>query len=187
MTTADPPGAHAVPLLLYNGECAVCRAIAGWVARSSQRDPRGLRIAEQPIGDDPAALLALNPDLDIWDAYATVHVLMPDGSMKLGGGAVAEVLRDLPPTRWFSGIFALGIGGFRPAQGALDAGYAILSGIRPVLGCASCGSTNAVVRAAAHVVTWLRDPKGHAGHPKPMRHASAHRAARSDLRTSADQ
>jgi hypothetical protein len=53
---------------------------------------------ERPIGDDPEALLSLNPDLDIWGAYATIHLLMPDGSMKLGGEAVAEVLRNLPTT-----------------------------------------------------------------------------------------
>jgi hypothetical protein len=60
----------------------------------------------QPIGDDPDALLALHPDLDIWDAYETIHLLMPDGSMKLGGEAVAEVLRSLPNTKWFAGCFA---------------------------------------------------------------------------------
>ena len=34
----------------------------------------------------------MSPGLDIWDAYATIHLLMPDGSMRLGGEAVAEVL-----------------------------------------------------------------------------------------------
>ena len=58
----------------------------------------------------------LNPDLDIWDAYATIHVLMPDGSMKLGGEAVAEVLRDLRNTKWFAWIFAVSMFGFRPFQ-----------------------------------------------------------------------
>lgn len=42
------------------------------------------------------ALRSPNPDPDIWDAYATIHLLMPDGSMKLGGKAVAEVLRICP-------------------------------------------------------------------------------------------
>ncbi len=69
-------------------------------------------IVVQPIGDDPDALRSLNPDLDIWDAYETVHVLMPDGSMKLGGEAVAEVLRCLPNAKWFARCFAIGIFGF---------------------------------------------------------------------------
>jgi hypothetical protein len=47
----------------------------------------------------------LHPDLDIWDAYETIHVMMPDGSMKLGGEAVAEVLRNLPNTKWFAASF----------------------------------------------------------------------------------
>jgi hypothetical protein len=39
---------------------------------------------------------------------------MPDGAMKLGGEAIAEVLRRLPNTEWFAGIFALRLSGHRP-------------------------------------------------------------------------
>jgi hypothetical protein len=34
-------------------------------------------IIERPIGDDPEALRALNEDLDIWDTYETIYLLMP--------------------------------------------------------------------------------------------------------------
>jgi len=90
------------PVLLYDDQCGVCRHIASWV-RKMARDPSGSStITDRPIGNDPKALRELNADLDIWEAYATIHVLMPDGSMKLGGEAVAEVLRRLPETRWFT-------------------------------------------------------------------------------------
>jgi hypothetical protein len=114
------------------------------------------RLIEQPIGDDPVALRALNPQLDIWDAYATIHLLMPDGSMKRGGEAVAEVLRRLPNTRWFAGLFDVGVFGFRPFQLVLDGGYLALADIRPLLGCESCGSSNAFVRSTAATIKRLR-------------------------------
>ena len=84
------------PILLFDDECAVCRHIARWVQKLARTKSGETSIIERPIGNDPELLRSLNPDLDIWDAYATIHVLMPDGSMKLGGEAVAEVLRNLP-------------------------------------------------------------------------------------------
>lgn len=128
------------PILLFNDECSVCRHIARWVGRSAGNRSSDASIIERPIGDDPEALRALNPDLDIWEAYATVHVLMPDGSMKLGGEAVAEVLRRLPSTRWFAGLFSLRVLGSRPFQSILNFSYTVLSEIRPVFGCESCGT-----------------------------------------------
>jgi len=53
-------------------ECGVCRRIAGWVKKSARNNSGETSIIEEPIGDDPEVLRALNPDLDIWDAYATI-------------------------------------------------------------------------------------------------------------------
>jgi predicted DCC family thiol-disulfide oxidoreductase YuxK len=94
------------PVLLYNDECAVCRRIGGWVQKSAQSKSGKTSIIVRPIGDDPEALRLLNPELDIWDAYATIHVLMPNGTMRLGGEAVAEVLRNLHNTKWFAWSFS---------------------------------------------------------------------------------
>src|ERR1700678_1402188 len=104
------------PILLFNDECGVCRVIARWVQRSAGRKSGETSIIVRPIGDDPDALRSLHPDLDIWDAYETIHVLMPDGSMRLGGEAVAEVLLLLPNTKWFAPSFVISIFGFRPFQ-----------------------------------------------------------------------
>jgi|ERR1019366_4044743 predicted DCC family thiol-disulfide oxidoreductase YuxK len=84
------------PILLFNDECGVCRTIANWVKKQAQEGSGVTPIVVRPIGQDPEELRALNQGLNIWDAYATIHLLMPDGSMKLGGEAVAEVLRNLP-------------------------------------------------------------------------------------------
>ncbi len=154
------------PILLYNDECGVCRRIAGWVTRSANREVGGARIVVRPIGDDPDALRALDPELDIWEAYKTIHLLMPDGSKRRGGDAVAEVLRRLPNTRWFAWLFAIGIFGFRPFQLILDLGYTVLAAIRPLFGCESCGTPPIWLRP----FVWLK-------HVTKHRHATR-RAAR---------
>lgn len=147
------------PILLFNDECSVCRRIGNWVKRSAQSKRGEPALLERPIGDDPAELRALNPDLDIWDAYETIHLLMPDGSMKLGGEAVAEVFRLLPNTRWFAGCFAVSLFGFRPFQMGLNVAYTILSDVRPLFGCESCG-TPKWVKPIHAMRLWLGDRSG---------------------------
>ena len=149
------------PILLFNDECGVCRRIARWVRMSGETS-----IIERPIGDDPDALRSLNPDLDIWDAYATIHLLMPDGSMKLGGEAVADILRSLPETRWFTWSFAVSIFGFRPFQALLNLAYTILADVRPVFGCESCGTPSPWVRP----IRWVRKLFGGELNPTPTPH-----------------
>ena len=141
------PENNRKPVLLFDDECGVCRHIASWVRKLAKDKSGRSSILDRPIGNDPAELLTLNPGLDIWDAYATIHVVMPDGSMKLGGEAVAEVLRSLPETRWFTWIFALSIFGLRPFQAILNLAYTVLADVRPIFGCESCGSPVAWVKA----------------------------------------
>ncbi|MBT3068306.1 thiol-disulfide oxidoreductase DCC family protein [Rhodoferax sp. U11-2br] len=135
----------ARPILLYNDECGVCRRIANWVRNAAQGPGKDSPVDVRPIGEDPNALRALNPALNIWDAYDTVHLLMPDGSMLLGGQAVAEVLRRLPATRWFAWCFAISLFGWQPFQQVLDLAYTILADVRPIFGCESCGTPSAWV------------------------------------------
>jgi predicted DCC family thiol-disulfide oxidoreductase YuxK len=161
---------HNRPILLYNDECGVCRRVARWVDRSGRRSSGEARLEEQPIGADPEALRELHPDLDIWDAYATIHLLMPDGSMKLGGEAVAEVLRELPNTRWFAWSFSVGFFGFRPFQLLLNLAYAILSDVRPLLGCESCGTPSLWVRPIVGISKRLKTMFG----AKRKPHSSPH-------------
>jgi hypothetical protein len=83
---------QATPILLYDGDCGVCRRVAHWVETSARMTSGGTLIMLMPVGHDPEVLKRLNPGLDIWDAYATNYLIMPDASMKTGGEAVAEVL-----------------------------------------------------------------------------------------------
>jgi predicted DCC family thiol-disulfide oxidoreductase YuxK len=139
------------PILLFDNECGVCRRIGGWVKKSAQLKSGETSLVVRPIGDDPEALRALNPGLDIWEAYATIHVVMPDGSMKRGGEAVAEVLRKLPHTSWLARSFAISLFGLRPFQTLLNVGYFILADVRPLFGCESCGTPSLWVSS----VKWL--------------------------------
>jgi predicted DCC family thiol-disulfide oxidoreductase YuxK len=152
------------PILLFNDECAVCRRIGHWVQRSAQDRSGVASILVQPIGDDPDRLRSLNPDLDIWDAYETIHLLMPDGSMRLGGEAVAETLRNLPSAKWFAWSFAATVFGLRPFQALLNVAYAILADVRPMFGCESCGKSNGLKPVHA-MIGWANRLFGGALHP----------------------
>jgi predicted DCC family thiol-disulfide oxidoreductase YuxK len=155
------------PILLFNDECGVCRHIANWV-RISDQGPWGKpRLIIRPIGEDPQALKMLDPDLNIWDAYATIHLLMPDGTQRLGGEAVAEVFRNLPNTRWFAWIFNLGLFGFKPFQLLLDLAYLLLADVRPIFGCESCGTPKFWVRPFAATMKWISGLFGKSSIPIP--------------------
>ena len=164
----------ARPVLLFDDECGVCRHIAGWVRRSAQQSGGDSTVEVRPIGEDPEALRALNPALSIWDAYDTIHLLMPDGSMRLGGQAIAELLRRLPNTRWFAWLFAVSLFGWHPFQQALNLAYAILADVRPVFGCESCGQPSAWLRPLAWIVARLKLIHGPAaGHFTPRKAGTA--------------
>jgi predicted DCC family thiol-disulfide oxidoreductase YuxK len=155
------------PILLFNDECGVCRRIARWVHKSAKDNSGEPSIVLQPIGDDPETLQLLNPDLDIWDAYETIHLLMLDGSMKLGGEVVAEVLRRLPNTRWFAWTFAIRIFGFHPFQTILNVAYTILADLRPLFGCESCGTSSIWLRPIGWMTKRVKALFGERRHPSP--------------------
>lgn len=140
------------PVLLFNDQCSVCRVLSSWVKR---KDAEGKDlIDERPIGDDPDALAAIHPDLDIWTTYEKIHVVMPNGELKVGGAAIAEVLKRLDATAWFSGLFDVELFGKKPFLAMLDVAYQILDKARPALGCESCGG--GVVPWWAKPIEWGR-------------------------------
>lgn len=169
------------PILLFNDECGVCRRIGHWVQKSAQGESGEPTIIVRPIGDDPEALRALNPKLDIWDAYATIHLLMPDGSMKRGGEAVAEVLRSLRSTRWFAWSFAVSALGLRPFQILLNIAYAILADVRPLFGCESCGEPSAWLRPVRWTIKCIKAAFGASPHPRATPHFTSRSATGSSL------
>ena len=171
------------PILLFDGECGVCRRIASWVQKSERGKSGGTSIIERPIGEDPEALRSLNPDLDIWDAYATIHLLMPDGTMKLGGEAVAEVLRHLPGTQWFTWTFAFSVFGFHPFQAVVNLAYTILADIRPLFGCESCGTPSRWIRPIRWTIKRAEAAFAEGRQAKPTLHFSPLSATATARRT----
>jgi predicted DCC family thiol-disulfide oxidoreductase YuxK len=162
--TEDSIAESRKPILLFNDECGVCRRIARWVAKSARSKSGEVSIIERPIGDDPDALLRLSPDLDIWEAYATIHLLMPDGSMKRGGEAVAEVLRRLSNTRWLARSFSVSVFGVRPFQSLLNLAYTILADVRPLFGCESCGTPSFWLKPIGWIVRSAKTLVGKGAH-----------------------
>ena len=155
---------QATPILLFDDECAVCRHMASWV-RAIARDASGEATVDvRPIGEDPEALRRLDPRLDIWKAYAKSHLLMPDGSILIAGEAVAEVFRRSPGMAWCAWLFSVKVFRLRPFQSMLDLGYVILSDVRPIFGCKSCGAPALWARPFAWMVKKLDGAKPHVAH-----------------------
>jgi len=144
------------PILLYDGECQVCRTIAHWVEKAAISPSGAPGIVVRAIGQDPAAIRRLNPNLDIWEAYAAPHVLLADGSMKRAGYAVTEVFRCLPGTKWIADILAITVFGTHPFQAVVNAAYVVLADIRPLLGCSSCGRPSGWVRPLLWIVNQVK-------------------------------
>ena len=159
-----------VPILLYDDGCATCSRIARWVHRSASRSAGEPSILDRPVGNDPSELRRLNPGLNIWDAYAVSHVIMPDGSMKLGGEAVAEVLRRLPSTKWMAWFLDIRVVGIRPFQTALNLTYRVLDDARPLLGCESCGRPKPWVRPIERLIKWAKAMGGQVVKPNVALH-----------------
>ena len=165
MTTPTGVTPRPAPILLYDGGCETCTRIADWVRRSAGAKQGDPPIIVRPVGNDPDELRRLNPALDIWTAYEVVHVIMPNGSMKLGGEAVAEVLRCLPGTKLFASCFDISIFGIRPCQKILNLFYHILDDIRPILGCESCGLSKPWVRSIEWLKKWVNTLVGKGAKP----------------------
>lgn len=158
----------STPILLFDDECAVCRRMARWVRGVACNAIGERTIDVRPIGEDPEALRELDPTLDIWKVYARSHLLMPDGTILIAGEAVAEVLRRSPGMAWCAWLFSVRVFGMRPFQGLLDLGYVILSDVRPIFGCKSCGAPALWVRPFAWLVKTMKRLTG----TKPAVHRS---------------
>jgi len=163
----------STPILLFDDECAVCRRMAHWV-RSVARNGIGERTIDvRPIGEDPEALRKLDPTLDIWKVYARSHLLMPDGTILVAGEAVAEVLRRSPAMAWCAWLLSIRVFDMQPFQRLLDLGYVILSDVRPIFGCKSCGAPALCARPFVWLVKTLKrrtgsKPSAHRPHFTPL-------------------
>jgi len=83
--------------------------VKSWSQTSAHSTAGQTSLVERPIVDDRQALRVFHANPDI------------DGLMKLGGDAVANVLRNLPNAKWSAWTLAIDSGGFGPFKMASHA------------------------------------------------------------------
>ena len=89
-------------VLIYDGDCAMCRASALWLMRralsSGQLDVlpcrAGVRVQRFPQISEQACLTAM-------------QLVLPDGRVLAGADAVPELLRRVRGWGWLTSVFAL--------------------------------------------------------------------------------
>ena len=91
-----------VATLVYDGECAMCRASALWIMRRAM-DAGALEIL--PCRSAPRRLRF--PQITDEQCMTAMQLVLPDGRVLAGADAVPELLRRIPRWRWVAGVFAL--------------------------------------------------------------------------------
>ncbi|PYM26825.1 MAG: hypothetical protein DMD80_17025 [Candidatus Rokuibacteriota bacterium] len=100
-------GASPVATLIYDGECAVCRASALWIMRRAM-DGGALEIL--PCRSAPRR--ARFPHITDAQCMTAMQLVLPDGRVLAGADAMPELLRRIPRWRRVASLFALP--GMRP-------------------------------------------------------------------------
>ncbi|HEY7364084.1 MAG TPA: DUF393 domain-containing protein [Methylomirabilota bacterium] len=93
-------GAPAV--LIYDGDCAMCRSSALWLMRRALgRGAEQLEI----LPCRSAARRARFPAIDEAACLAAMQLVLPDGRVVSGADAVPELLARMPGWRWLGRVF----------------------------------------------------------------------------------
>jgi predicted DCC family thiol-disulfide oxidoreductase YuxK len=117
---------QAPATLIYDAECAMCRASALWLMRRALSSGRleilpcrsGVRRQRFPQVTEAACMTAM-------------QLVLPDGRVLSGADAVPELLRRIRGWGWVAGVFALP--GIRPLARRL---YAWIARNRMKISCA---------------------------------------------------
>jgi predicted DCC family thiol-disulfide oxidoreductase YuxK len=117
----------AAAVLIYDGDCALCRASALWLLRRALAG--GARDVEI-LPCRSAERRARFPQVDEAVCLAAMQLVLPDGRVVSGADAVPELLCRIPRWRWLAALFALP--GFRPLSRRL---YAWIARNRMQLSC----------------------------------------------------
>ena len=96
-----------VATLIYDGECAMCRASALWIMRRAL-DAGTLEIL--PCRSAPRRQRF--PQVTDEQCMTAMQLVLPDGRVLAGADAMPELLRRIPRWRWIAALFALP--GLRP-------------------------------------------------------------------------
>jgi len=85
--------ARSPATLLYDGDCGICRATAGWLGR--RVGPRDLRLLAL---SDASSDATIGPQVIGLDLLAALHLVLPDGRILTGARAAFSAGRLVP--RW---------------------------------------------------------------------------------------
>lgn len=94
----------APAVLVYDGECAMCRASALWLMRRALNG--GARTLELMPCRSPARR-ARFPQIDDAACMVAMQLVLPDGRIVSGADAVPEILERIPRWRWVRRLFDL--------------------------------------------------------------------------------
>jgi predicted DCC family thiol-disulfide oxidoreductase YuxK len=83
-------------VLIYDGECPVCRGAADWIRARS--DPGAFEF----VSCHDKALSARFPFLDKTACLKAAYLVLPEGKVLTGERAAAEVLARLPGYAWLA-------------------------------------------------------------------------------------
>jgi predicted DCC family thiol-disulfide oxidoreductase YuxK len=88
--------------LIYDAECAMCRASALWLMR---RALSGGRLEILPCRSGPRR--ERFPQVPEADCMTAMQLVLPDGHVLSGADAVPELMRRIRGWGWVAGLFAL--------------------------------------------------------------------------------
>lgn len=94
----------APTVLIYDGDCAMCRASALWLLKRALL-ARATEFEIMPCGSP--ARRARYPQVTDEACLTAMQLVLPDGRVLSGADAVPEILRRVPRWRWLAGLFAL--------------------------------------------------------------------------------
>ncbi|PYN98796.1 MAG: DUF393 domain-containing protein [Candidatus Rokuibacteriota bacterium] len=99
---AETPPTPAV--LIYDGDCAMCRASALWLMRralAGGADQLEILPCRSPVRRERY------PQISDADCMNAMQLVLTDGRILSGADAAPEILRRIPRWRWLSRAFAL--------------------------------------------------------------------------------
>lgn len=112
--------------LIYDADCAMCRASALWLMRRALSGGR-LEILPCRAGVTRRRF----PQIPVETCLTAMQLVLPDGRVLSGADAVPELLRRIRGWGWVAGVF--GLPGIRPLA---RRGYAWVAENRMKISCA---------------------------------------------------
>ncbi len=91
------------PVLIFDGECAVCRGTAEWVGRNAVPD------AFEFVSCHSEELTRRFPAIERAACLQAMHLVLPDGTILIGEKAIPKILSRLKTRRyrWAASLFRL--------------------------------------------------------------------------------